>query len=370
MFTPFTLRGMTVMNRVVVSPMDMYSAVDGTPNDFHLVHLGAHALGGAGLVFTEMACVSAEGRITPACTGMYSDEHRAAWQRIVDFVHQRSPAKICFQLGHAGRKASTKLMWDGMDEPLDSGNWPLVGPSPLPYSPANQVPREMTRADLDRVREEFVRATGLAAQAGFDMLELHAAHGYLLSSFITPLSNQRRDEYGGSLDNRLRYPVEVFRAMRAAWPEERPMSVRISATDWLEGGITGADAVHVARAFHAAGADIIHVSTGQTSPDAKPVYGRMFQTPYSDRIRQEGGVPTIAVGNITDADQVNGIIAAGRADLVAIGRPHLADPAWTLHAAAEQGYTAQWWPVQYLYGKQQLERLKKREQEMRGTSTI
>jgi anthraniloyl-CoA monooxygenase len=370
MFVPFTLRGMTLVNRVAVAPMDQYSATDGTPNDFHLVHLGARALGGAGLVFTEMTCVSAEGRITPGCTGMYADAHMTAWRRIADFVHRHSPVKLCLQLGHAGRKASTKLMWDGMDEPLDEGNWPVLGPSPIPFGPRHQVPREMTRADMDRVRDEFVRAVGMALAAGFDMLELHAAHGYLVSSFLTPVSNRRTDEYGGALENRLRWPLEVFRSMRAAWPDEQPMSVRISATDWTEGGITGAEAVGIARAFHEAGADIIHVSTGQTSADAKPVYGRMFQTPYSDRIRQETGVPTIAVGNITEADQVNAILAAGRADLVALGRPHLADPHWTLHAAAAQGYAAQWWPVQYEDGRRQLERLLKREMELRGNATI
>ena len=369
MFTPYTMRGMTVPNRVVVSPMDMYCAVDGTPNDFHLVHLGARALGGAGLVVTEMTCVSREGRITPGCTGMYTDEHVAAWRRVTDFVHTWSPAKVCLQLGHAGRKASTKLMWEGMDEPLEAGNWPVLGPSAIAYGPKNQVPREMTRGDMDRVREEFVRATTMGIAAGFAMIELHAAHGYLLSSFLTPVSNRRTDEYGGALENRLRWPLEVFRAMRAAWPEDRPMSVRISATDWVAGGVTGEDAVAIARAFHDAGADIIHVSTGQTTPDAKPVYGRMFQTPYSDRIRQEASVPTIAVGNITEADQVNSILAAGRADLVALARPHLSDPQWTLRAAAEQGYTAQWWPAQYLEGKQQLERAMQRQQEMRGFST-
>ncbi len=369
MFTPYTLRGMTVPNRVVVSPMDMYSAEDGTPNDFHLVHLGARALGGAGLVLTEMTCTSREGRITPGCTGMYKDAHLPAWKRIVDFVHAQSPAKLCFQIGHAGRKASTKLMWEGMDQPLDSGNWPVIGPSAVAWG-RNQVPREATREDMDRIREEHVRATCMAVEAGFDMLELHAAHGYLLSSFLTPVSNRRTDKYGGELKNRLRYPLEVFAAMRGAWPEDRPMSVRISATDWVRDGITGEEAVAIARAFHEAGADIIHVSTGQTTPEAKPVFGRMFQTPYSDRIRQEAGVPTIAVGNITEWDQVNAILAAGRADLVAIGRPHLADPAWTLRAAAEQGFTDQWWPVPYREGKRQLERLRRREMEMRGTSTI
>jgi anthraniloyl-CoA monooxygenase len=368
MFTPFTMRGMTVANRVVVAPMDQYSAVDGLPNDFHLVHLGARALGGAGLVFTEMTCVSAEGRISLGCTGMYAEAHMPAWRRIVEFVHAHSPAKLCLQLGHAGRKASTKLMWDGMDEPLDAGNWPAMGPSAIPYAPANQTPREMTRADMTRVTAEFVRAAKMAEQAGFDMLELHAAHGYLVSSFLTPVSNQRIDEYGGSLENRLRWPLEVLGAMRAVWPEAKPFSVRISATDWHGGGVTNAEAVAIARAFHASGADIIHVSTGQTTPDAKPVYGRMYQTPYSDLIRQEAGVPTIAVGNITQPDQLNSILAAGRADLVALGRPHLADPQWTLHAAAAQGYGAQWWPVQYRPGKQQLERLKQRERELQESA--
>jgi anthraniloyl-CoA monooxygenase len=370
MFTPYRLRGMDLPNRIAVSPMDMYAAEDGTPNDFHLVHLGARALGGAGLVFTEMVCVSAQGRISPACTGMYRNEHAAGWKRIVEFVHANSPAKICLQLGHAGRKGSTKRMWEGMDEPLESGNWPVVGPTAAPWTPRNQVPHAMTRADMDTVREEHVRAVRMGREAGFDMVELHAAHGYLLSSFLTPVSNTRTDEYGGSPGNRLRFPLEVFRAMRAAWPEDRPMSVRLSATDWVRDGITGAEAVAIARAFHEAGADIIHVSTGQTTPAAQPVYGRMFQTPFSDRIRQEAGVPTIAVGNITEWDQVNAILAAGRADLVAIGRPHLADPAWTLRAAAEQGYTEQWWPVQYLEGKRQMERLKRREMEMRGMSSI
>lgn len=369
MFTPYTLRGMTVVNRVVVSPMDQYTATDGAPNDFHLVHLGARALGGAGLVFTEMTCVSAEGRITPGCTGMYADEHVAAWRRVADFVHRHSPAKLCFQLGHAGRKASTKLMWDGMDQPLDTGNWPVMGPSAIPYGAKNQVPRAMTRDDMERVTAEFVRATRMAEAADFDMIELHAAHGYLVSSFLTPVSNQRTDLYGGTLENRLRWPLEVARAMRAAWPSAKPFSVRISATDWISGGVTNAEAVAIARAFHDAGSDIIHVSTGQTTPEAKPVYGRMYQTPYSDMIRQEAGVPTIAVGNITDADQINSILAAGRADLVALGRPHLADANWTQHAAAAQGYGAQWWPVQYRTGKQQLERLRQREAELRGNAT-
>jgi anthraniloyl-CoA monooxygenase len=372
MFTPLTLRGMTVENRVVVSPMDMYSAEDGTPNDFHLVHLGARALGGAGLIVTEMTCVSPEARITLGCTGMYRPEHVEGWRRVTRFVHQWSRSKICLQLGHSGAKGSTKLMWEGMDEPLESGGWPVMAASAVCYKPGMQVPREMTRADMDRVRDEFVRAAEMAIEAEFDMLELHCAHGYLLSGFITPLSNRRTDEYGGSLENRGRYPLEIFRAIREVWPRERPMSVRISATDWVEGGLDCGDAVEVAKAFHLAGADIIHVSAGQTSPDAKPVYGRMFQTPFSDRIRNETGIPTIAVGNITEPDQVNSIIAAGRADLCALARPHLADPQWTLRAAAQLGWTEQHWPVQYLSGKQQLERNleRQRQAELLGTSTI
>jgi anthraniloyl-CoA monooxygenase len=357
MFTPFRLREMLLQNRIVVSPMDMYCAKDGTPSDFHLVHLGTRAIGGAALVMTEMTCVSPDARITLGCTGMYLRDHVAAWKRIVDFVHSHSQAKICLQLGHSGRKGSIKLPWEAPEDVrLDSGNWELLAPSAVAYSEKLQCPREMTRADMDCVRDNFVRATKMGIETGFDMIELHCAHGYLLSSFITPLSNHRTDEYGGCLQNRLRFPLEVFSAMRAAWPKEKPISVRISATDWVEDGITGADAVALARAFHDAGADIIHVSTGQTSTGARPVYGRMYQTPFSDRIRQEAGVPTIAVGNITEADQVNSIIAGGRADLCALARPHLSDPYWTLHAAAELNYEEQHWPVQYVTGKQQLYR--------------
>jgi anthraniloyl-CoA monooxygenase len=307
-----------------------------------------------------MACVSPEARITLGCTGLYAPEHVAGWTRIVDFVHERSPARICLQLGHSGRKGSTKLGLEGTDIPLDDGNWEVMGPSSLPHRPTMQKPRAMSRSDMERVRDQFARSTELAIACGFDMVELHCAHGYLLSSFITPLANQRDDEYGGSLENRLRFPLEVFAAMRAVWPRERPMSVRISATDWVDGGVTGEESVDIARAFMDAGADIIHVSTGQTSPDARPVYGRMWQTPFSDRIRNEARIPTIAVGNVTEPDQVNSIIAAGRADLVALARPHLSDPAWTLHAAAELGYADQWWPWQYRSGKQQLERLVER----------
>jgi anthraniloyl-CoA monooxygenase len=341
--------------------MDMYSARDGTPNEFHLVHLGARALGGAAMVVTEMTCVSPEGRITLGCTGMYAEAHCAAWRRITAFVHEWTPARICLQLGHSGRKGATKLIWEGADEPLEHGAWETIGPSAAPWGEQSAVPREMTPAMMDAVREEFVRATTMAIACDFDMLELHCAHGYLLSSFITPLSNRRTDRYGGSLENRLRYPLEVFTAMRDAWPADRPMSVRISATDWVEGGVHPEEAVDIARAFTSAGADIIHVSAGQTSTDARPVYGRMFQTPLSDQIRNEAGIATIAVGNITDADQVNNIIAAGRADLVALGRPHLHDPHWTLRAAASLGYTGLSWPPQYRSGGEQLLRHMARE---------
>jgi anthraniloyl-CoA monooxygenase len=356
MFTPFTLRSMTVVNRVVVAPMDMYSADDGTPGEFHLAHLGTRAIGGAGLVMTEMTCVAADARITPGCTGMYKPEHVTAWRRIVDFIHRESLAKVCLQLGHAGPKGSTKVPWLGEDVPLDDGNWPIVAPSAVRYAPQLPVPHEMSRTDMDRVRAQFVAAARMGVDCGFDMLELHCAHGYLLSAFITPLSNQRQDSYGGSVDNRVRFPIDVFKAVRAAWPADRPMSVRVSATDWVEGGVTGDEAVTVAKAFIAAGVDIVHVSTGQTSKLAKPVYGRMYQTPFSDQIRNETHCPTIAVGNITDAEQVNAIIAAGRADLCALGRPHLADPYWTLHAAAALGYAGQHWPSQYLTARRQLER--------------
>jgi anthraniloyl-CoA monooxygenase len=364
MFTPFRLRELELANRIAVSPMAMYSAEDGTAGDFHLVHLGTRAQGGAGLVFTEMTCVEPEGRITPGCAGMYKDEHVAAWTRIVDFVHRHTLAKICLQLGHSGPKGSTKLGWEGMDEPLEEGNWELIGPSAVPWAPHNQVPRPMTRPDMDRVRSAFVRATEMAEDCGFDMVELHCAHGYLLSAFITPLMNRRTDEYGGALENRLRFPLEVFSAMRAVWPQHKPMSVRISATDWVEDGITGEDSVVVAKAFAAAGADVIDVSAGQTSTRAKPIYGRMFQTPFADRIRNEAGIATMAVGNIFEPDHVNSIIAAGRADLCCLARPHLADPYWTLHAAARLGYDRTPWPVQYLSGRDQYLRNLQRAAEM------
>ena len=357
MFHPFRLGQLELKNRVVVSPMDMYSAVDGVPTDFHLVHLGSRALGGAGLVMTEMVCVSPTARITPGCGGLYTTEQERAWARVVDFVHRESTAKIGVQLGHSGRKGSTKLMWEGIDEPLPEGNWEIVAPSPLPYSPANAAPRELTRADLEEIKADFVGNAAAAARAGFDLLELHCAHGYLLSSFLSPLSNVRTDEYGGDLAHRLRYPLEVFDAVRAAWPSDRPISVRISATDWYEGGNDVEEAVEIARAFAEHGADAIHVSTGQVVKDEKPAYGRSYQTPYADRIRNDigerYGVAVIAVGAISSYDDVNSVLLAGRADLVAVGRPHLYDPHWTLHAAAAQedrGPGADW-PVQYHAGR-------------------
>ncbi|HEY0625825.1 MAG TPA: bifunctional salicylyl-CoA 5-hydroxylase/oxidoreductase [Allosphingosinicella sp.] len=367
MFAPYALRDMKLANRVVVSPMAMYSAQDGTPNDFHLVHYGTRAHGGAGLVFTEMTCVSPTARITPGCTGMYAPEHVEAWKRIVDFVHANSKAKICLQLGHSGAKGSTRVGWEGYDVPLDSGNWPLIAASDVPWSAENQKPRPMTREDMDEVRDQFVAATLMAVEAGFDMVELHCAHGYLLSGFITPLQNRRTDEYGGSLENRLRYPLEVFAAMRAAWPAEKPMSVRISANDWMgEMGVTPDEAVKIAEAFTEAGADLIDVSAGQTWADCKPVYGRMFQTPFADQIRNEARVSTMAVGNIYETDHVNSILAAGRADLVALARPHLVDPMWTLRAAAAQDYRGIAVPPPYLGGMTQLARNLAREAELKA----
>lgn len=357
MFQPLRLRGLELHNRVVVSPMDMYSAVDGAPTDFHLVHLGGRALGGAGLVMTEMVCVSPEGRITPGCTGMWSDAHEAGYRRIVEFVHAQSSAAIGIQLGHSGRKGSTRLMWEGMDEPLPEGNWPVVAPSPLPYSDRNQVPREMTRTEMDEVREQFVAAARRAERCGFDLLELHCAHGYLLSSFLSPLTNRRTDEYGGDIHARLRFPLEVFDAVRAVWSTSLPMSVRISATDWYDGGNDAADAVAIARAFAEHGVDAVDVSTGQVVKQERPAFGRSYQTPYADQIRNELlrlGLPvaTIAVGAISSYDDVNSLILAGRADLCALARPHLYDPQWTLHAAADQGYAGAGavWPKPYAAG--------------------
>jgi anthraniloyl-CoA monooxygenase len=352
MFAPFQLRELTLPNRVVVSPMDMYSAVDGTPSDFHLVHLGGRALGGAALVYTEMICVSEVGRITPGCAGMYRPEHVAAWRRIVEFAHRSGGCAMAAQLGHSGRKGSTRLMWEGIDEPLTDGNWEVIAPSPIPYADRNQVPREMTRADMELVRDQFVAATHGALEAGFDLLEIHCAHGYLLSSFLSPLTNQRHDTYGGGLGGRARFPLEVFDACRRVWPADKPMSVRISATDWVEGGFAPDDAVAFARMLQDHGCDIVDVSSGQVSPEEQPAFGRSFQTPFADRIRNEVGIPTIAVGAIASYDDVNTIVLAGRADLCALARPHLYDPHWTLHAAAEQEYSGDGiaWVPQYQAG--------------------
>ncbi|MBV9564429.1 MAG: bifunctional salicylyl-CoA 5-hydroxylase/oxidoreductase, partial [Bradyrhizobium sp.] len=354
MFQPFRLREMELRNRAVVSPMCMYSAKDGMPDDFHLVHYGSRAIGGAGLIFTEMTCVGRDARITPGCAGLWNDDQEAAWRRIVDFVHVNSAAKFALQLGHAGRKGASKLMWDGMDRPLDEGGWDIVSASSIPYFPDSRMPREMDRPTMDAVKAAFVDAVLRGERCGFDMLELHCAHGYLLASFISPLTNHRTDAYGGSLENRLRFPLEVFEAMRAAWPARKPMSVRISATDWAEGGITGDDAVLIAHAFAEAGVDLVDVSTGQTVRYAQPIYGRMFQTPFSDQVRNEARVATMCVGNITTADQVNTILAAGRADLVALGRPHLVDAAFTMKAAAWYGADDMFCPPQYLPGKEQI----------------
>ena len=353
MFQPLRLREMTIANRAVVSPMCMYSAEEGVPGDFHLVHYGSRAIGGAGLMFTEMTCVGRDARITPGCAGLWNDQQEAAWKRSGDFVHANSRTKFALQLGHAGRKGATRLMWDGMDRPLAEGCWDVVSASPLPYFPDSQEPRELDRAAMDRIKGEFVAAAERGERCGFDMLELHCAHGYLLASFISPLTNRRSDDYGGALENRLRFPLEIFAAMRAAWPAHKPMSVRISATDWAEGGITGDDAVLIARAFAEAGVDLVDVSTGQTVREAQPIYGLMLQTPFSDQVRNEARVATMCVGNITTADQVNTILAAGRADLVALGRPHLVDPAFTTKAAAWYGADV-FCPPQYLPGKEQI----------------
>ena len=369
MFTPYKARGLVLKNRIIVSPMAQYSAVDGCVGDWHMAHLGARAMGGAALVMAEMTCVSADARITPFCPGMYAPAHTMAWKRIVDFVHRNTDARIGLQLGHAGAKGSTRAMWDGIDLPLDKGNWPLLAASQQQYlAGVSQVARTASAEDMRRIEADFVRATLAAEEAGFDWLELHCAHGYLLSSFISPLTNERGDEYGGSLENRCRFPLRVFTAMRAAWPAHKPMSVRISAHDWVEGGITPDDAVQVARLFKQAGADMIDCSSGQVSKLEKPVFGRMFQTPFADRVRNEAGIPTIAVGSIFEADHANGIIAAGRADLCAVGRPHLANPSWTLAEAAKLGYRPVTWPKQYLAGKQQLERNLERERQLAAAS--
>lgn len=367
MFAPYQLRDMKLHNRVVVSPMAQYKAVDGCPTDWHLVHYGERAKGGAALVYTEMTCVSPEGRITPGCPGLYSAEQQTAWARIVNFIHQQTPAKVCMQLGHSGAKGSTQVGWEEMDAPLNEDNWPLLAASELAWSPQNQKPKKMDRADMDLVRDQFVKAARMADECGFDMIEIHAAHGYLLSSFITPLTNDRDDEYGGSLENRMRYPLEIYHAVRAVWPGEKPISVRISANDWAgDEGITPDDAVLIAGMLKDAGVDICDVSAGQTSIKAEPVYGRMFQTPFSDRIRNEADMATMAVGNIYEADHVNSILIAGRADLVCLARPHLADPYWTLHTAAGLGDEQTDWPLPYLAGRDQYVRLLERAETQMG----
>jgi anthraniloyl-CoA monooxygenase len=367
MFAPFRLRGMELKNRIVVSPMAQYRAVDGTPTDWHFVHYAERAKGGAGLIYIEMTCVSPEGRITPGCPGFYKPEHEAAWKRIVDFVHAETDAKVCAQIGHAGPKASVQVPWEDDGMPLGEDDWPILAPSAVPWSPAHQTPKAMDRADMDMVRDQFVAAAEMAERCGFDMLELHMAHGYLLSAFISPLTNRRTDEYGGSLENRMRYPLEIFHAVRAVWPDDKPISVRISANDWVgDEGVTPAEAVEIAKMLQAAGVDICDVSAGQTSTRAKPVYGRMFQTPFSDRIRNETGMATMAVGNIYEPDHVNSILMAGRADLVCLARPHLADPYWTLHAAAKLGDKGVTWPNPYHPGRDQLYRLAERQEQMTG----
>ncbi|MFQ0812624.1 salicylyl-CoA 5-hydroxylase [Brucella anthropi] len=355
MFTPYRLRDVTLPNRIVVSPMAMYSATDGLIGDFHLVHLGSRAMGGAGLVFAEMTCVSPDARITPGCLGIWNDEQMQGWKRLVDFIHGNSDAKVGMQIGHAGRKGSTRLAWEGIDQPLEEGGWPLISASAMPYMEHSQTPKAMDRADMDRVKADFVAATKRAAEAGVDWLELHCAHGYLLSSFLSPLTNRRDDEYGGSHENRARYPLEVFHAVRAVWPENKPISIRLSCHDWFEGGNTPDDAAIFSDMFKAAGADLIDCSSGQVWKDEKPVYGRLFQTPFSDKIRNEIHIPTIAVGAISEADHANSIISAGRADLCAIARPHLADPHWSLHEAAKIGLTGIAWPKQYRSAKYQYE---------------
>lgn len=364
MFAPFKLRDMKLSNRIVVSPMAQYKAKDGCPTEWHFVHYAERAKGGAALVYTEMTCISPEGRITLGCPGLYAPEHENQWQKLTKFIHEETSAKICCQIGHSGRKGSTQLGWEKMDAPLKENNWPTLSASPVPWSSENPIPKELDESDMKLVIDEFISATKMANRAGFDMIELHAAHGYLISSFISPKSNIRRDKYGGSLHNRMRFPLQVFKAMREAWPESKPISVRISATDWLESeGVTPNEAVSIAKMFSEQGADIIDVSAGQTSIDANPVYGRMFQTPFSDRIRNEAKIQTMAVGNIYEADHVNSILMAGRADLVCLARPHLSDPYWTLHSAAANGDREMKWPLPYEAGRDQLWRLADRAKE-------
>ncbi len=347
MFTPYKLRELKIENRVVVSPMCMYSAIDGTPNDFHLVHLGSRAVGGAGLLMTEMTNVTRDGRITPGCTGMYKPEHVEAWTRVVNFVHEHSKAAIGIQLGHAGRKGSTKKLWEGADEPLDDGNWEILAPSSIPLSDVNQIPIEMSQADLDRTRDAFVTAAQMANTCGFGLVELHCAHGYLLHTFLSPITNKRTDRYGGSLENRMRFPLEVFKCMRAVWPTHKPMVVRISATDWVTDGWDIESSVIFSRALKEAGCDMIDVSSGQLSPESRPEDGRLYQTPFAERIKHEVDMPTMTVGNISSYADCNSVLLAGRADLCVIARAHLFDPYWSRHAAFEQSHDTMPWPQQY-----------------------
>ncbi|HVP08573.1 MAG TPA: bifunctional salicylyl-CoA 5-hydroxylase/oxidoreductase [Burkholderiales bacterium] len=362
MFTPFRLRGMTLANRVAVSAMDQYSAVDGMPGDWHLVHLGSRAVGGAGLVFVEMTCVSPEGRITPGCTGLWNEAQRDAFRRVVDFCHANSKAKLCLQLGHSGRKGSTQLGWERIDHPLEKGNWHLVSASAIPYLEGeSQVPRELSKEEMQRIILQFEKSTRLADEAGFDMLEVHMAHGYLLASFISPLTNRRTDEYGGSIENRMRFPLAVFEACRRIFSKQKPMSARISASDWAPGGLSGEDLIALTKMLKGAGCDLVDCSTGQTVPQQRPVYGRMYQAPFADWVRNETGIATMTVGAITSADQVNTLLASGKADLVALGRPHLANPYFTLQASAWYQDAGQFWPPQYLPGRDQAYRNAPRE---------
>jgi anthraniloyl-CoA monooxygenase len=353
MFAPLRARGLALANRVVVSPMCQYSAVDGAPNDWHLVHLGSRAIGGAGLVIAEMTNVSPEGRITLGCTGLYDDAHGAAWKRIVEFVHARSNAKIGIQLGHSGRKGSCHLPWDGGEPLAGAEKWQTIAPSAEPFAPGWPAPRAMTRADMTTVVAQYVRAAGLAERAGFDLVEIHMAHGYLLSSFLSPKANYRTDEYGGSLANRMRFPLEVFDAVRAAWPARKPTFVRISASDWLDdsGGQTIEESVEIARTLQSHGCDVVDVSSAGNTPESHPEYGRMYQVPFAERIKLEVGIPVMAVGAILGSDHVNTILASGRADLCAIARGHLSQPYLTLDAAGRYGYEDQHWPSQYLLAK-------------------
>ena len=365
MFAPFKLREMQLANRVVMSPMAQYSAQDGVPGDWHLVHYGSRGIGGSGLIYTEMTCPSPEARITPGCTGIWNNEQTGAWKRIVDFVHANGPAKMCLQIGHAGRKGSTRVAWEGMDLPLESHNWPIISASPIPYREESATPSELSASQMDEITDTFVQATKNAESAGFDMIELHAAHGYLMASFLSPLTNQRTDEYGGTVENRMRFPLRVFEAMRSVWPQHKPMSVRVSATDWAEGGLTEVDLLAICSAFKRAGADVINVSTGQTVSFEKPVYGRMFQVPFADKIKHRVGIPTIVAGNITNADQVNTVVLSGRADLVALARPHLNNAQFTADAAARSGFEQQHWPNPYMSGKFQAYLVGEREEEER-----